>query len=79
MKKIRTLLLLTFFLPPVFSAAQLPDSLKACLDSAILHAQYISLYRNGVNWDDVRELAGGFFGNRAGYASGIAVYPGVDT
>ncbi len=57
MKKIRTLLLLTFFLPPVFSAAQLPDSLKACLDSAILHAQYISLYRNGVNWDEVREGA----------------------
>lgn len=57
MKKLRTLLLLILVLPGAPGIAQLPDSLKACLDSAILHAQYISLYRNTVNWDALKEHA----------------------
>ncbi len=55
MKKIRSLITLPFFLLPCLAGAQLPDSLSACLDSAITHAQRYSLYRNRVNWDAVRE------------------------
>lgn len=43
--------LFCFFKP----AAQVNDTLRACLDSAILNAQYIALNRNTVNWDDVGE------------------------
>lgn len=57
MKKIRILLFLTLFLSPVFSTAQLPDSLEACLDSAILHAQRFSLFRHTVDWNALREGA----------------------
>lgn len=35
----------------------MPDTVKACLDSALNTAQRISLYRNTVNWDEVKEQA----------------------
>ncbi len=50
MKKI---LIVPFFLLPLCSNAQAVDSLRACIDSAIVCAKQISLYRNNVSWEDV--------------------------
>jgi len=53
MNKSNKFFLLTFFLLPFGAAAQLPDSLKACLDSALVHVKTVALHRNTVNWPEV--------------------------
>ena len=57
--------LLLWFASP--TQAQLPDSLKACLDSAITHAKAVGLYRLSIPWDRVEEEV--FW--RAGFATDI--------
>ncbi len=67
MRKLRNLFFLTVYFLPQLVSAQLPDSLSACLDSAIMHAQRFSVHRNQVNWDALRE---GMFW-RAGLAANV--------
>ena len=50
MQKFRFLILLVFALQVQPASAQIPDSLRVCLDSALVHAQNFSLFRNTVNW-----------------------------
>lgn len=53
MKYILPVFLLCCTLLPTRTSAQIPDSLKACLDSALTVASRISLYRNTVDWKTV--------------------------
>lgn len=53
MQKIFFVLTLGCIFLPWKNAAQLPDSLRACIDSALVEAKATSLYRNTVNWDTI--------------------------
>ena len=55
MKRLRYLPVLLFFALPFVSGAQVPDSLRACLDSAIVYAKTFALYRHSVSWDQLTE------------------------
>ncbi|MCB0534768.1 MAG: S41 family peptidase [Saprospiraceae bacterium] len=53
MRKIFLLVIVAHFASGTRLDAQLPDSLHACLDSALNHMKMVALHRNTVNWKDV--------------------------
>lgn len=55
MMRTRTLIATFFFAWPFWAGAQVADSLRACLDSAITYAKTYALYRHGVSWDELEE------------------------
>ncbi len=53
MQKFRILFISILLVSGYQASAQIPDTLRACLDSAMAQAKATSLYRNTVNWETI--------------------------